>query len=57
MNVRITVKHVQIAIIDIGDLPVDMISALLNKNEGTFDGNWCLGDVPGGDDKWVVESI
>lgn len=57
MKVHVTIKETHTATIDIGNLPVRLVEDLLNKNEGTFDGNWSLGDVPGGDEKWVVDSV
>jgi hypothetical protein len=56
MKVTVTVKHTQTATFDIGDMPVNMVRDVLIKNEGTFDGNWSLGDIRGGD-TWVVDSV
>lgn len=55
-KLSITIKHTQTATIDIGDLPINLVRDLLIKNDGTFDGNWSLGDIPNAD-KWGVESI
>lgn len=44
-RVKVTLLHEETAEFDTGDLPVTLIRELLKKNDGTFDGNWGLGDV------------
>jgi hypothetical protein len=56
MKVEVTIQHKQTATFDAGDLPINLLRELLVKNEGTFDGNWGLGDVAK-NDKWEVESV
>jgi hypothetical protein len=55
-RVRVTIKQTQTATFDTGNLPVNLIRDVLRANEGTFDGNWSLGDVAR-DDKWVVDEV
>lgn len=55
-KIQVTIKHTQTATLDTGDLPYRFIEDLLKKNDGTFDGNWGLGDVKNGDE-WNVDSI
>lgn len=57
MKIEVVIKQTQSATIDIGELPVNLVRDLLNKNEGTFDGNWGLSDVARGNEKWTVDSI
>jgi len=54
-RVRVTVQHTQTVEFDRGDIPVNLIRDVLVKNDGTFDGNWSLGDVQA--DTWVVNSV
>jgi hypothetical protein len=57
VKLEVTIKHTQTATIDIGALPVNLIRELLVQNNGTFDGNWSLGDIRSANEKWVVDSI
>ena len=45
MKVRVTIISKQVAVFDAGDFPVGLIRDILTKNDGTFDGNWSLGDI------------
>jgi hypothetical protein len=57
VRVNVTIKHTQTATIDIGTLPILMVQRILQANDGTFDGNYSLGDVPGSSETWTVESV
>ena len=57
MKVNVTIKQTQTATIDIGQLPINLIRELLTKNDGTFDGNWSVGDIQGANEKWTYDSI
>ena len=57
MKVLVTIKHTQTATIDIGKLPINMVRDILRANDGTFDCNWSIGDVPDSADKWVTDSV
>jgi hypothetical protein len=57
MKVDVTIKTTQTATLDIGNMPVNLIRDLLTKNDGTFDGNWSIGDVGGANEKWTTDSV
>lgn len=57
MKVLVTIKTTQTATIDIGNLPVNMVRDILTKNDGTFDGNWSISDVPSSGEKWTTDSV
>lgn len=54
-KVKATIKNTEEAIFDIGDLPLNLVRDLLVKNDGSFDGNWGLGDV--GKSTWTTDSV
>lgn len=53
-KVIITIKNTETAVIDVGDLPVDLVRDILVKNNGSFDGNWGIGDLGA---KYEVDSV
>lgn len=57
MKVSVVIKHTQTAVLDIGDLPIRLITDLLTKNDGTFNGEWGLGDIRQSGEQWSVDTI
>lgn len=57
MKVHVTIKNTQTATIDIGNLPINLVRDLLQSHDGTFDGNWSIGDVPSANEKWTTDSV
>lgn len=55
MKVKVTIIHKEVATVDVGDLPIRLVQNLLEKHEGSWDGNYGLGDT--GNDEWTVESV
>ncbi len=55
-KLKVTVKETNVFTFDSGDLPKNLIKELLDKNEGSFDGNWGLYDVTKGPDR-TIDSI
>jgi hypothetical protein len=56
-KVTVIIKHTQTATFDIGDLPVNAFrTIMLEQGDGTIDGNYGLGEIPGSD-VWVIDSI
>ena len=50
-QVRVTIKTTEVKVMEVGDLPVNLIRDLLQKRgDGTFDGNWTPSDVQGQSD-------
>jgi hypothetical protein len=56
MKIRITIKNTHTVVTDIGSIPPNLIRELLVKNDGTFDGNWSPGDLPG-QETWTTDSV
>lgn len=55
-KVRVTIRQTQTATFDAGDLPIPLIKGLLEKNDGSFDGNYALADVSR-DENYVIDSV
>ena len=56
-KVKVTVKHIETATFNTGDIPVALVRDLLTKHKGKFsdDGlGWSLGDL---DSDWETESV
>lgn len=57
-RLKVTVRQTQTATFDSGDLPANLIRDLLQKADGTFDGNWSLSDVArGGNETWTTDEV
>jgi hypothetical protein len=56
-KVKVTIKTTHTAMFNAGDIPANLIKALLEANDGTFDGNWSLGDIRAGNEKYVTDSV
>jgi hypothetical protein len=56
MKVKVTVHTTETATFETGDLPLSLIRDLLVKNDGTFDGNYAIGDVAR-DDEWTTNEV
>jgi hypothetical protein len=57
MKVTVTIKTTQTATFNIGDIPPSLVKDLLTANEGTFDGNWSIGDLAGANEKYTTDSV
>jgi hypothetical protein len=57
VKVLVTIKLTQTGIFETGDLPITLIRDLLVANDGSFDGNWGLGDVARGSEKYVTDEV
>lgn len=56
-RIKVTIKTTETATFDIGKVPAGLIRDLLTKNDGTFDGNWSLGDIPSGNQEYTTDSV
>lgn len=57
-KLKATIVSKQVVVFDSGDIPANLIKDVLTKNEGTFDGNWALGDVArNGSEVYTTESV
>lgn len=57
MKVTVTVKRTETVTFETGDIPGSLVRDLLVKNNGTFDGNWSLYDLPRPSVEDVVDSV
>lgn len=57
MKVKVAIVTTHTSTIDIGDIPIRLVQSLLENNDGTFDGNYGLGDIASRDEVYVTESV
>lgn len=54
-KVRITIKHTESAVINIGDMPVELVRRLLVNNKGEFPNtDYSLGDL---NSDWETDDV
>jgi hypothetical protein len=57
MKVKVTITSRHVATFDAGDIPANLIKDILGANDGTFDGNWGIGDINGSTEEYITDFV
>lgn len=58
MKVKVTIVTTEVAIMEVGNVPANMVrDLLLKQGDGTFDGNWSPADVARQNVTFTTDSI
>jgi hypothetical protein len=56
-KVEVTIITTHTVTFDAGDIPAPLLRDVLLANDGTFDGNWTLGDIRSEAEQYHTDSV